>query len=551
MSMQPRNVFAVPETTAAVARACFPKGNAYLTLRDELGILYQDHEFAELFSTVGQPALAPGNLVLVLILQQAEGLSDRQAALAACSRIDWKYVLGLELNDPGFDASVLSEMRSRILAGGQEERLLDGLLAQCKARQWIKAGSKQRTDSTHLFAATRVLNRLEMVGETLRHSLELLSKEIPLWLQAHVPSDWYVRYGRRFEQYRLPGPKEEQAALAAQIGTDGLWLLNRLYQEPTVTAQLSLEAVAALAVLRQVWLQQYQVDNEVVQWRPAGHLPPASILIQSPYDPEARFGQKRELTWIGYRVHLSESCEETEPHLVTQVTTTVAPTADISMTDEIQADLVANGFTPAIHLLDAGYVDAAALVKSQEKYGIQIVGQVKLDTSPQAKAGLAATAFTIDWDNQQATCPQGHTSRVWSPSADGGGVETVRIRFAKTDCDLCPLRQLCTSARQGRTLRLRLKAQHEALQTARLDQTTADFKALYHQRAGIEGTISQAVRGFDLRQSRYLGLAKTHLQNVLIAVAINLTRLAAWLHEQPLAQTRISHFAALAPHSFV
>lgn len=548
MSMHPRTVFAVPETTAEVARACFPKGNEYLTLRDELDVLYKDGEFAELFAVVGQPALAPGNLVLVLILQQAEGLSDRQAAAAVRSRIDWKYLLGLELNDPGFDASVLAEMRARIVAGGQEERLLDELLAQCKKRQWIKAGSKQRTDSTHILAVSRVLNRLEMVGETLRHALEQLSKEIPSWLQAHVPSEWYVRYGRRFEQYRLPGQKEEQTALAERIGADGLWLLNRLYQEQTVTSTLSSEALAALAVLRQVWLQQYQVEDEVVRWRPAGQLPPASILIESPYDSEARFGQKRELTWIGYRIHLSESCEETEPHLVTQVKTTVAPTADISMTAEIQADLVAKGFTPAIHLLDAGYVDAAALVKSQEQYGIHIVGQVKLDASPQAqaKAGLAAADFAIDWDKQQATCPQGHTSQGWSQGPDVGGVETIRIRFAKTDCAACPLRQLCTSAQQGRTLRVRLKAQHEALQAARLTQTTPEFKAAYNQRAGIEGTISQAVRGFALRRSRYLGLAKTHLQNVLIAIAINLTRLAAWLDDQPRAKTRISHFAALA-----
>lgn len=548
MSMHPRTNFAVPETTAAVARACFRKGNGYLTLRDELGVLYQDSEFAELFATVGQPALAPGNLVLVLILQQAEGLSDRQAAAAVRSRIDWKYLLGLELEDPGFEASVLTEMRKRIVAGGTEERLLDSLLEQCKQRGWIQTGSKQRTDSTHVLSASRVVNRLEMVGESLRHTLEQLSDEIPEWLKAHVPAEWYVRYGKRFEQYRLPGQKEEQVLLSEQIGRDGLWLLNRLYQEQRVTSTLSLEARKALSVLRQIWIQQYQVEGEAVRWRPAGHLPPASLLIESPYDAEARFGQKRDLTWIGYRVHLSESCEETEPHLVTQVKTTLAPVADISMTDEIQTDLVAKGFTPAIHLLDAGYVDAAVLVKSQQEHGIQIVGQVKLDTSPQgqAKAGVAATDFTIDWEKKQATCPQGHTSRGWSHGPDVGGVDTIRIRFAKSDCDACPLRQPCTSAAQGRTLRVRHKAQHQALQVARLTQNTPEFKATYDQRAGIEGTISQAVRGFDLRRSRYIGQAKTHFQNVLIAIAINLTRLVAWLQDKPRSKTRTSRFAALA-----
>lgn len=518
-----------------------------MTRRDELGVLYADSEFAALFAVVGQPALAPGNLVWVLILQQAEGLSDRQAALAVRSGMDWKYLLGLELEDPGFDASGLVEMRWRIVAGGREERLLDELLRQCKERQWLKAGSKQRTDSPHVLAATRVINRLELVGETLRQALEPLSTEISGWLQAQVPSAWYARYGHRFEQYRLPKSQAEQTTLAEEIGADGLWLLDSLYQAPEVTSQLSLAARHALAVLRQVWLQQYQVEAAVVRWRTAGNLPPASHLLVTPYDPDARFGQKRHFTWVGYRTHLTESCEATEPHWVTQVKTTGAPTADMHMTPQIQADLVAKGFTPTQHLLDAGYIDAATLVNSQEQYGIQTVGPVKLDTSPQAQAGLAAAAFTLDWDKQQATCPQGHTSRLWRQSTNPGGVETIRIRFAQADCDACPLRPQCTSARQGRSLQIRHQAQHEALQTARHTQTTPEFKTLYNLRAGIEATLSQAVRSFDLRRSRYCGLHKTHLQNVLIALTINLARISAWLHQRPRAKTRTSHFAALAP----
>lgn len=558
MSMQPRTVFAVPEETAAVACACFPKGNAYLTLRDELGVLYKDSEFAGLFAAVGQPALAPGKLVLVLILQQAEGLSDRQAALAVRSRIDWKYLLGLELRDAGFDGSVLGEMRQRIVAGGQEERLLDDLLQRCQERGWLKASSQQRTDSTHVLAACRLLNRLEMVGETLRHALEQLSEEIPTWLQEQVPSEWYVRYGRRFENYRLPRGKEERTILAEQIGTDGLWLLTQLYAEKALTSTLPCATRTALEVLRQVWLQQYQIEENQVRWRTSGNLPPATLLIESPYEVEARFAQKREFTWLGYRTHLTESCEESEPHLVTQVKTTVAPTADISMTADIQADLVVKGFKPTVHLLDAGYIDADTLVKSQE-YGIQTVGPVKQDTSPQAQAnaGFAITHFVIDWEQQQATCPQGHTSRCWSPQPatkpleptqlEPTQLETIQIRFAQSDCDPCPLRQRCTSAQQGRTLRIRRKAEHQALQAARLAQSTPEFKAAYNRRAGIEATISQAVRGFDLRRSRYRGLDKTHLQNILIALAINLTRLAAWLQQVPRAKTRTSHFAALAP----
>ncbi len=545
MSMQPRTDFAVPVGTAQVAQACFPKGNVYMSICAELGPLYQDSEFAPLFAIVGQRCEAPGKLVLVLIMQQAEGLSDRQAAEAVRSRIDWKYLLGLPLDDPGFEASVLSEFRQRLLCGGQEAQLLDDLLRQCQLRGWLKGGGKQRTDSTHVLAAVRVLNRLEMVGETLRQALEQLAVTIPGWLQVQAPAEWYRCYARRFEQYRLPAQKPAQTQLGERIGADGFWLWQALSNDQGVAWVLQLPA---LQVLRQVWLQQYDVDGETVRWRPPGQLPPASLLIESPYDPEARFGQKRELTWVGYRAHFTASCEEESPLLITQVQTTPAPTPDLLMTTPIQQDLVRRGLAPAEHLLDAGYVDAQTLVQSQQ-LGITIVGQVKADSSPQAHAlaGFALTAFQIDWHNQTARCPQGNTSRIWSTEFDQGGIETIRIRFAKADCDACPLRSRCTSAGQGRTLRLRTKAQHEALQAARLAQTTPEFKAVYNARAGIEGTFSQAVNTFNLRRSRYVGQAKTHLQNLLIAIAINFVRIAAWVQAVPRAKTRTSRFAALAP----
>lgn len=411
------------------------------------------------------------------------------------SRIDWKYLLGLALQGPGVAGSVLAEMGSRIVAGGRAERLLDELLRQCKKRHWIKAGSQQRTDSTQVLAASRVLNRLEMVGGILRQALELLSQGIPTWRQAQLSKGWQRRYGRCLEQYRRPGQKAEPS------GADGLWLLNRLDQEKMLTSTLSGAARAALAVLRQVWLQQYQVEDDVVRWRPAGQLPPASLLIEFSYDAEARFGQKRELTWMGYRVHLSESCEETEPHLLTQVKTTIAPTADRRMTDEIQAALVAKGFTPASHLLDAGDVDAATWVKSQSEYGIQIVGQVKRDTSPQAQAEFAAADFTPDWNKQQARCPQGHTRRLWRQGPAVGGVETVpgtlTVRFAKTDCDPCPQRTLCTSARQGRSLPIRPKP-NRPLVWPKLPQNskqpTTCAPALKAQSRKPSGALTSALR---------------------------------------------------------
>src|SRR4051795_5150162 len=155
MALQPRPIPPVPDDTARVARAAFPKGNPYLRLRDELGTVFSDHDFADLYPRRGQPALPPWRLSRVAVLQFRENLSDRQAADAVRARIDWKYLLGLELTDPGFDFSVLSEFRARLLAGDAEERLLERLLARCQALGLLKGRGRQRTDATHVLASVR------------------------------------------------------------------------------------------------------------------------------------------------------------------------------------------------------------------------------------------------------------------------------------------------------------------------------------------------------------------------------------------------------------
>ena len=190
MSLLPQIVYEVPEETARMAHAAFPKSNPYLRLADTLGVIYQDGDFAQLFPFTGQPALAPIRLALTTILQFTEGLSDRQAADAVRGRIDWKYLLCLELTDPGFDASVLCEFRARLIAGAAEELLLTKLLSICQEMDWLKARGRQRTDSTHVLAAVRMLNRLERVGETLRAALNEVAAGAPDWLCARVPVEW-------------------------------------------------------------------------------------------------------------------------------------------------------------------------------------------------------------------------------------------------------------------------------------------------------------------------------------------------------------------------
>lgn len=548
MSLHAPIVYCIPDDTARVARAAFPKGNPYMRMRDALGPIYTNPEFATLFSPTGQPAEAPAHLALVTIMQFAEGLSDAQAADAVRGRIDWKYALALDLTDDGFDASVLSEFRSRLIAGNAELLLFETMLLLFREQGLLKAKGRQRTDATHVLAAVQSLNRLECVGETLRHALNTLATVAPDWLRAWVPPVWFDRYSRRFEEYRLPPSKPARYALAEQIGADGSQLLLAVYH---TTAPQWLREVPAVQILRRVWVQQFYaaIHNQSVHWRTADDLPPAPLLISSPYDPDARYGQKRNTEWTGYKVHLTETCDDDTPNLITDVTTTPATTTDFAVLPHVQAQLAVRHLTPREQIVDAGYLCADHLVTSRAEHGIDLLGPAAPDRSWQARTedGLTAAQFVLDWEAQHATCPQGHTSVQWFPRQDRHGHVAVHIRFAKATCAACPVRARCVNSPTApRGLQVQDRDQYEALHAARQRQQTEIFTAQYARRAGVEGTISQGTRMGDLRRSRYIGLGKTYLMHLLLAAALNFMRVAAWLAETPRSRTRQSTFAALA-----
>jgi transposase len=533
MSLRPLPVPPVPEETARIVRAAFPKGHRYVLMRDELGTFYTDDAFAALFAPRGQPAECPWRLALVTILQFVEGLSDEQAADAARGNLAWKYALSLELADPGFDASVLSEFRTRLIQGSAEELLLDRMLGHLRERRLLRARGQQRTDATHVLAAVRGLNRLELVGETVRVALDALAQVAPAWLAGVRQPTWAERYGTRVSSFRLPRGAADRARLALEIGQDGVTLLAAV-DAPDAPAWL--REVPALVVLRRVWLQNYLRWEGEWRWRAEGDLPPASVAIRSPHDAQARLGLKRGMAWVGYKAHLTEAHDPDLPHLITDVHTAPAPQWDGAALGEIQESLARRDLLPAEHLVDAGYVDAPALVRSQASYGITLLGPAAPDTSWQAQTpgAYAAALFAIDWDQKRATCPAGRSSVSWREATERGRAAVVEVKFSRADCGACPVRARCTRTAEGRrSLTLRPAAEHAALEAARARQATEGFARRYAQRAGIEGTIGQGVTAFGLRRSRYVGVAKTHLHDLLTAAAMNFARVAAWLAETP------------------
>jgi transposase len=273
MSRRPRIIPDIPEETARVAQAAFPKGNLYMKMRDAWEGIYSDEQFVDLYPADGQPSIAPWRLALVIVMQSVQNLSDRQAAEAVRDRMAWKYGLSLEWEHPGFDHSVLSEFRLRLVEHEASQGWLDGLLNQFKAPGLLKGQPRQPTDSTHGLAAIRELNRLENGGETLRHTLNSLACAAPSWLEAQLQAEWADRYGKRFENWRFPKRKTEPQALAEQIGRDGDQLLGFLDQAATAAW---LQTIPAVEVLRQVWQQPFiQVEGPVRQG-PVNPMPPES-----------------------------------------------------------------------------------------------------------------------------------------------------------------------------------------------------------------------------------------------------------------------------------
>jgi transposase len=545
MSLKPSPIIEIPEETVEVARAVFPQGNVYMLMRDRLGTIYQDEDFAALFPTMGQPAETPWRLALVTVMQFRENLTDRQAADAVRSRIDWKYALGLKLKDPGFHFSVLSDFRARLLAGNAEQVLLDKMLTLFKREGWLKAGQRQRTDATHVVAAIRLLTRIEMVGETLRQALNHLATVVPDWLRTYAPVDWYDRYSKPFDEYRMPKAETALLALAEQIGRDGWQLLLQIEGEPDLQWLMQLPALMTLC---NVWQQQYVCQQTSIHWRHKEELPASAEVICTPYDPQARYSRKREMNWIGYKVHLTETCGADAPHLITHVETTAATQPDSTVVDTIHAELEAHHLLPDEHLVDTAYVTSSTLVSSQQQQ-IDLLGPVNPDNSWQAKAdtGFAVSHFQIDWDAQTVRCPGDQLNERWFHHHDRHDNPVIQVRFPRQTCQACPLRSQCTTSQQGaRVVTLQPRDQHLALQQARQRQTTETFKSQYRTRAGVEGTLSQAVHASDLRHARYRGLPKTQLQHLAIAAALNVSRSIAWLMEKPFAQTRKSRFAALA-----
>jgi hypothetical protein len=454
---------------------------------------------------------------------------------------------GLPLTDPGFDHTVLCEFRERLLGAEGGRQVFDAVLGAAAKRGLLRGGGRMRTDSTHVLSRARALCQLELVAESVRAALNAVAATEPDWLVAFAPEDWFKHYATRQEDSRFPTSRARRAALGERIGADARALLDRIDADD---APAPLRHLPAVIVLRQVFAQQYHLVDGAVRRRPYRARTPGAQRVVTPYDPDARTGVKREIAWDGYKTHLTETCDPDTPHLITHVQTTHGAVSDDRMAAVVHTALAARGLLPAEHWVDTGYANAAALTRAAREHGVALHGPLKAVTNPQARGqgAFSQDAFTIDWAARAAVYPAGRASLSWREDASQHGLPVARVYFSRRDCGPCPSRAQCVTSKKGhRSLTLRPQDDHQALQMARALQKTDEWKQRYKIRAGVEGTISQAIAVFGLRRSRYWGLTKTTLQHQLTAAAINLARIDAWLTDTPRAPTRTSPLAALRP----
>jgi transposase len=502
------------------------KDNPYRYVGDHIYPQVQEADYAFLYPAEGQPAESPVDLMLVTVFQFLEDLPDRAAADAVRLRIDWKYALHLPLLDTGFNFSVLSEFRDRLLAHQAERRLFDQMLALLQQAGLLKKRGRQRSDSLSVLTKVRDLSRLEMVLETLRVAVRALVEADLAWARAHLPFSWEQQYGQRAIAYQLSD--EQRAELEQTVGRDGFWLLDRLAADDTPAQLRALEAVH---LLHTVWPQKFVRQAEGVSWRPGGHYE-GPTEIHTPHDPEARWSAKRGQGTVGYRLQVTDTDDDGYPHLITDIALAPHTQADATALPAIQRRLAEREALPSVQITDTAYFSGANAQASAQQ-GIDLVSPAPADTSPQAHLpdGLTNDQFLFDWEKQRVTCPGGQVSRRWHEQAGAAeGEVVVQAVFAKAVCAACPLLKRCvvgTLKRDGR--KVCRSSTWPALQAQRQRQHTPDFRQEYLRRGGVEGTLSVLVRQHGARSMRYLGTLKGHLQALFTGVAFNLKRATAWL----------------------
>lgn len=518
MCLKAREPWPMPSETGRIGRSLLAQDSACRLIGDKLFVTLNEEEFADLYPSEGQPGLSPVILAFVTVFQFIEKLPDRQAAEMMRLRLDWKYALHLPLEYEGFNFSVLSEFRDRLLQGQAEGRVFEKLVEQIRELGLINERGKQRSDSIAMLTKVRWLSRLEVAVETLRLAVVALVKADRDWSEEILPPSWEDKYGERFVMERHT--EKEWKEYEANIGNDGQWLLKRLVDGG---APAGLQELSEVKLLQTVWAQQFRGEAGQMVFADLKRYDGRTQIV-TPHDPEAQYSRKRHTEWIGGKVQVTDTDDAGYPHIITDMASTESNLTDYEALPDIQKRLEQRHCLPDEHYVDAGYMSGSNLANSEDRQ-IDLIGPLASTVTPQdlMTGGITQAQFQVNWQKHSVTCPQGYQAA--SPIRKGDG---WLFKFPTPVCAACPLRSRCCAGKEGRTIRL--SQYFERMQQARMRQKTPIFKQDYAQhRSGVEGSLSALTRGNGLRVSRYIGQKKRNLQALFTGCAANLQRTACWL----------------------
>lgn len=500
----------IPEDTGTWGENHLESDNPYRIIGEQLFSFISYDELASIYSDIGRPSINPVILSLVTVFQFLEDVPDRVAALWVKIRLDWKYALHLPLHDTGFHYSDLCNFRKRLAENGKESLIFEHLLEKIKSLGFLKKRKHQRTDSTHVLAKIRRLSRLENLSEGLRVALRAIYKADRTFYETRIPVLYTEHWSKPLSDYQMTDEERRQGL--QRVGQDIHWLLSFLK-----TNKESFLRLPQLEVLQTLFSQHFTIQSQKVSLKKEATA--GKERIQTPHDPEARYSKKRGKSWTGGKVHITETANEKgEVNFITDITTTKACERDSETLSQIQGNLEKRKLKPEQQFVDKAYITGDNLADSQEN-DIRLMGEAsELDN----KGLYTADEFSIDYDSQTVTCPANVTSWAWHEIETGKHKGDIQISFGQ-QCQDCSLKDKCTKSKRGRILRLH--GHYQLLKERREECKAESFKEAMKRRPPIEGTISEMVRSHGLRRNRYRGLAKNHLQNLMIGTAVNLKRL--------------------------
>jgi len=468
-------------------------------------------------------------LLGVLVLQFVLRVADRQAAELVQYDQRWRLALHLRAQEATFDPSLLVVFRNRLVEGAQEGLAFAAVLDYLVEQGWVPKRSRQRLDSTHVRGLLSLMNRLECARETIRLLLEELE------VDGAFPDAWAPHW-ERYVETKLD-PRAQAPALEAkcvQAGRDMLAIWTE------AAGCWDIVARDAFVLLQRVFLENYTVEvgGQVGKTRaqPTG-------AVHNPHEPEAQWSSKsttRDKSWVGYKAQVAETVQEQpraagEPtaNFLTAMVTQNAPASDKAGMAQVAVEQCAMKLeAPSALYVDGAYVSSEALKDARDE-GRELRGPAP--ASPDRGKVFTVESFDVHVEERYAVCPNGQRSSNCSRLEEQAtGKVVYRIEWSNTVCGACPLRAQCVSVGQDHRTFV-VGELHSLLQERRREMQTEAFKQDMHKRNGIEGTQSELVRGYGLRQARYRGLAKVRLQNYLIGAACNLRRLfrrLAWLAKQ-------------------